>query len=40
MEGVALLLIALACPLTMGLCVWLVGRNRRGQKGSCERYER
>lgn len=30
MEGAVLVLVALACPLGMGLCMWLMARGMRG----------
>lgn len=30
MEGAVLVLVALACPLGMGLCMWLMARGMKG----------
>lgn len=33
MEQLLLLIPVLACPIGMGLCMWLMGRHMRGREG-------
>jgi hypothetical protein len=36
MEGAVLVLFALACPLGMGLCMWLMARGMKGDSAKQE----